>query len=139
VQRYWAEAARTYVLGPAPQALRELAGRVGAAMAAMREAAVAGAQTGEIVRAAEEKLADAAIAASASPYGFAHGIGLDPEEAPLFATGGNGRLAEDCSLGLHLVAHSGQFGMALGQTVIARKGRSESLNDAATLIECRGV
>ena len=27
--------------------------------------------------------------------------------------------------------------MALGQTIVARKGRSESLNDAPPLIECR--
>jgi len=136
-QRYWAEAARSYVLGPVPEAMRDLAQRAGAAMAAMRGATVAGGAVAAIWRAAEAALGPVLLPLAAS-YGIGHGIGLDSEEAPSIVASSDGELRADATLSLHLVLHADGQGVALGQTVIARPGSCESLGDAPPPVECRG-
>ena len=136
VQRYWAEGARSFVLGHATAAQRALAARAAAALAAMRTAAVAGARVGDIHAAAERHLDDAELRASARAYGYGHGIGLDPEEAPFIVPEGDERLVEGASLALRVIAHAAGQGIALGQQVIVGPNGNEAFIDAPGLIEC---
>jgi Xaa-Pro aminopeptidase len=136
VQRYWAEGARSFVLGRATGAQRALAARAAAALAAMRTAAVADARLGDIHAAAERHLDDAELRASARAYGYGHGIGLDPEEAPFIVPDGDERLVAGASLALRVVAHAAGPGIALGQQVVVGTNGNESLVDTPGLIEC---
>ena len=135
IQRYWAEGARTYVLGAPNAELLALAGKVGEALGAMRASARAGASVAQLFAAASDKLNG--LADSAALYGLGHGIGLDADEAPIIDRTATGKLQPDSTLGLHLIVHAGSLGIAVGQTVVARGEQGESLNDAAPLIECR--
>jgi Xaa-Pro aminopeptidase len=136
VQRYWAEGARSFVLGRASHAQRALAACAAAGLAAMRAAARPGARLGEIHAAVERHLPDAEPRASARSYGYGHGIGLDPEEAPFIVAQSDERLAEGASLALRVIAHAGGQGIALGQPVIVGANGAEALIDAPGLIEC---
>jgi Xaa-Pro dipeptidase len=135
IQRYWAEGARSYVLGPPTPELLALAGQVGDALGAMRSQARAGAAVSQLFAAASEKLNG--LTDAASLYGLGHGIGLDADEAPIIEKGATGKLQPDSTLGLHLIVHAGTLGLAVGQTIVARGEQGESLNDAAPLVECR--
>ena len=136
VQRYWAAAARTFVLGPASTALRELAGRAHAALAAMRKAAVPGAKAAAIAAAADAHLADRDLHASATAHGLGHGIGLDPEEAPRIATGSDHRIRAGASLALQVIGRSAGQSIAFGDMILVGAEGSESLTGSAALIEC---
>ena len=135
IQRYWAEGARTYVLGAPSAEMLALAGKVGEALGAMRSSARAGTEVRQLFAAASDKLDG--LAGSAALYGLGHGIGLDADEAPIIDKGASGKLQPDSTLGLHLIVHAGRLGIAVGQTIVARGDNAESLNDAAPLIECR--
>jgi Xaa-Pro aminopeptidase len=136
VQRYWAEGARSFVLGSARDAQRALAARAAAALAAMRAAAVPGAGLGDLHAAAERHLDDAELRASARAYGYGHGIGLDPEEAPFVGPESDERLVEGASLALRVIAHAAGQGIALGQQLLVGATGNEALTDAPGLIEC---
>jgi Xaa-Pro aminopeptidase len=135
IQRYWAEGARTYVLGAPSAELLSLAGKVSQALGAMRERARTGVAAGQVFEAASEKLGD--LSESAARYGIGHGIGLDADEAPFIEAGVGQKLLPETTLGLHLIVHAGRYGIAVGQTVVARGDQCESLNDAPALVECR--
>jgi Xaa-Pro aminopeptidase len=135
IQRYWAEGARSYVLGAPQPELLALAGKVGEALDAMRGQARAGAAVSQLYATAAEKLNG--LADSAALYGLGHGIGLDADEAPIIDKAATGKLQADSTLGLHLIVHAGKLGLAVGQTIVARAEQGEGLNDAAPLIECR--
>jgi Xaa-Pro dipeptidase len=134
-QRYWAETARTFVLGKVPAALAALYDSAAAALDAMRGATRGGVAAGAIAAAAEGALRDPAFAKVAGSYGFGHGIGLDAEEMPSVAHGVQDIVAVDATLALRVVLHGNGHGAAVAQTVLARPGDCVSLNGAATLIE----
>jgi Xaa-Pro aminopeptidase len=136
VQRYWAEAARTFVLGRASAAQQALAARAAAALAAIRAAAVPGALVSGLHDRAEARLDDAALCASARAYGYGHGIGLDPEETPFVVPGSDERVVEGATLALRVIGHSAGQGIATGQVVIAGLNGGEPLIEAPGLIEC---
>jgi Xaa-Pro aminopeptidase len=136
VQRYWAEAARTYVLGRASPAQQTLASRASAALAAMRAAAVPGAAASDIRARADEWLADTRLRASAESYGFGHGIGLDAEEPPFIIAASDHCLVAGATLALRVVAHGDGQGIALGQVVVVSQNGGEPLIDAPALVEC---
>lgn len=135
IQRYWAEGARSYVLGAPSAELRNLAAKVTDALGAARSKARPGIAVGEIHGAAAAALDG--LANSADRYGFGHGIGLDADEAPIIAAGSAQKLLPDSTLGLHLIVHAGAIGLAVGQTIVARGDHCEGLNDAVALVECR--
>jgi Xaa-Pro aminopeptidase len=129
VQRYWSEAARTYIAaGAQPSAAAGgtpgAAGAPGAfagamaargagaaaalaqqAVDAMAAAAVAGATAGAVADAARAVLSSATgwTSTSADAYGLGHGIGLDLEEPPAIAAGSTERLQAGAALALHVV------------------------------------
>jgi Xaa-Pro aminopeptidase len=137
VQRYWAEGARTFVLGRASAAQQALAARADAALAAMRTAAVPGALVSDIHACAENRLDDAGLCASANAYGYGHGIGLDAEEAPFIVAGSDQRIVDGAALALRVIGHIEGQGIAVGQVVIATSNGGEALIDAPGLIECQ--
>jgi Xaa-Pro aminopeptidase len=136
VQRYWAEGARTFVLGDGSPALRALAGRACAALDAMREAARPGARMSDIRRRAD-MLLDDAERMSAAAYGYGHGIGLDAEEAPLAEAPDDETLVDGATLALRVIAHGAGQGFAAGQVVRAGANGGEPLLEAPGLIACR--
>lgn len=134
-QRYWAETACTFVLGKAPQALRDLHQAATAALAKARGAIRAGVATGTIVSALESTLPDPALVDVAGTYGVGHGIGLDSEEMPLVREGGTEAVAENATLALRVILHGNQHGVAVAQTVLARPNACTPINAATTLVE----
>ncbi|HEX6512857.1 MAG TPA: M24 family metallopeptidase [Chloroflexota bacterium] len=96
VQRYWAEAARTYHGSPA---LAEQA------LQAMVDAAKPGAAAGAVADAARGVLSSATgwTDTSADAYGLGHGIGLDLEERPAIEPGSRAALVSGSALALHVV------------------------------------
>ena len=136
VQRYWAVAARSFVLGRAPRALSALADRAAAALADMRAAAVPGASLAQLAALADDRLGDTALRASASAHGYGHGIGLDLEEAPLRVASEDGRLPANASLALQIIGRSGELAVALGETIVVGPDGGETLIDTPALIEC---
>jgi Xaa-Pro aminopeptidase len=135
-QRYWAEAARTFVLGRANPAQQSLAARARAALAAMQAAVMPGLPVADLHARAEAALTDAELRASASAYGYGHGIGLDAEEAPYVLAESEERIDEGAALALRVIGHSGGQGIALGQMIMAGAGGAEALIEAPGLIEC---
>jgi len=135
-QRYWAEAARTFVLGRAAPALQTLDARATVALAAMRAAVAPGARIAEVHMRAEAALAGAELRASASAYGYGHVIGLDAEEPPYVLAAGEDRIDEGVALALRVIGHSGGQGIALGHVIMVGKGGAEALIEAPGLIEC---
>jgi Xaa-Pro aminopeptidase len=137
VQRYWAEGARTFVLGPASDEMRRLAASGAQALAAMREAAHTGAAAQAIAQAADSRLCDEALRVSARAYGYGNGIGLDAEEAPLVAPDVADVVANNAALALRVIGHTQGLGIALGETVLVGDGKIERLIDTPDLVECR--
>jgi Xaa-Pro aminopeptidase len=134
IQRYWAEGARTYVLGQTPAALSALNEVATETLSALRAACVPGASVAELYRLADERLAPHGLAMSASAYGYGHGIGLDPEEDPVIGPAGRGILADGATLALRVICHKDGRGIACGQTVLVRDGGGESLVRAPSLV-----
>jgi Xaa-Pro aminopeptidase len=96
VQRYWAEAARTYN-GSATLADQ--------AVDAMAVAAKPGVTAGSVADAARAVLSSATgwTDTSADVYGFGHAIGLDLEEPPCLEPGSDAVLVEGAAVALHVV------------------------------------
>jgi Xaa-Pro aminopeptidase len=134
-QRYWAETARTFVLGQASGELRAIHAVATEALKAMRTATRTGATTGNIAAAAEKSLGDAKLSQVAASYGFGHGIGLDAEELPIIRVGGKESVVRDATMALRAVLTSKTCGVAVAQTVVAGTDGSRPINDVASLIE----
>ena len=134
-QRYWAETARTFVLGQASGELRAIHGVATEALKAMRTTTRAGATTGNIAAAVEKSLGDTKLSQVAASYGFGHGIGLDAEELPIIRAGGKESVARDAVMALRVVLAGKDCGVAVAQTVVAGTDGCRPLNDAAPLIE----
>ena len=134
-QRYWAETARTFVLGAAPDALKALHAAAKNALVAMGKTVCTGAATGDIASAAEKSLNDSKLSRVAAGYGFGHGIGLDAEELPIVRIGGKERVIGDATMALRVVLTGKACGAAIAQTVVAGSDGCRPLNDAAPLIE----
>jgi Xaa-Pro dipeptidase len=127
-QRYWAETARTFVLGKAPAALRSLHGRAMRALDSLRVATRPGLAAGELAAAAGALLPP-------QLYGFGNAIGLDAEEYPLIASEDKGMLVDGTTLALRAIVHEGGLGVAAAQTIAVRGARPEGLNTVAPLVE----
>ena len=125
-QRYWAEEARTFVLGIASPNLRRLASRAMAALDAMTERASAGNSVGALASAADIALDAAHLRDAAGGYGYGSGVGLDLAEAPFIARDGDERLPERGALALRVIAHENGAGIALARTVHFRGDARES-------------
>jgi Xaa-Pro aminopeptidase len=134
-QRYWAETARTFVLGEAPAALTALYDTAATALDAQRRATRAGMAAEAIAAAAEGALRDPALVKVGGSYGFGHGIGLDAEEMPVVARGVQDAVAADATLALRVVLHGNGQGAAVAQTVLAQRNDCAPLTAATTLIE----
>jgi Xaa-Pro aminopeptidase len=135
-QRYWAEAARTFVLGRAAAALQTLAARAAAALAAMQAAVAPGVRIADLHARAEAELADAELRVSANAYGYGHAIGLDAEEPPYVLARSEERIDEGAALALRVIGHSGGRGIALGHMIMVDAAGAQALIEAPGLIEC---
>jgi Xaa-Pro aminopeptidase len=134
-QRYWAEAARTFVIGHASDSMRRLASQGAAALAALRDAARPGAQASGAATAAQNALGDPAFRQSALAYGFGNGIGLDADEAPVIAPGSAGVIEDNSALAIRAIGHPGGVGYATAETILIVDGKVERLIEPAELIE----
>jgi Xaa-Pro aminopeptidase len=121
VQRYWAQASRTFSLGPAPPAQRALSDLAQSALAAMQSTARGGARAADVAAAAKAVLGDELFAV-AETYGLGSGIGLDAHEPPTIALGSSETIPNDGALSLHVVIHSGGLGAVTGNTLLLRNG-----------------
>jgi Xaa-Pro dipeptidase len=135
VQRYWAAVARTFVLGPASPGLRALAERAHAALAAMRKAAVPGATAAAVAAAADACLADRELRNSAAAHGLGHGIGLNPEEAPMITAANDKTIRAGMSLALQVISRGGDESIAFGEMIFVGATANETLIEAPALIE----
>ena len=117
VQRYWAEEARTFVLGAASANMRRLASRAMAALDAMTDLASADVPASALAGAADLALDAAHLRASATGYGYGSGIGLDLAEAPSIARESGDVLPEHGALALRVIAHETGAGIALARSV----------------------
>ena len=120
VQRYWAEEARTFVLGAASANMRRLADRATAALDAMTDLAAAGVAVDQIARAADAALETDHLRLSACGYGYGSGIGLDAGEAPCITGESGDLLPARAALALRVVAHETGAGIALARTLHLR-------------------
>ena len=125
-QRYWAETARTFVLGPASPALKALHDRAMDRVAALRAAARPGV--------AASALAGVSTA-RALGYGLGNGIGLDAEEFPLIAPNAAGKLVAGATLALRAMLHEQNLGVAVAQTEAVGDRGVTAINEAAPLVE----
>lgn len=131
-QRYWAEAARTYVLGPASASLRALYHRAAAALQTMMQSAQAGISVSSLIESARSLLGPGS---SAEIYGLGNGIGLDLEEPPTLSAGGSERLQKDMTLALRIILHAQDHGVAIASTLRVREAETELLGQAPVLVE----
>jgi len=131
-QRYWAEAARTFVLGPASAALRALFHRADTALQAMMQSARTGTSVASLVGSTRSLLDEGS---SAEIYGLGNGIGLDLEEAPTLQAGGSERLQTDATLALRIILHAQTDGVAIASTLRVREQRGDPLGQAPALVE----
>ena len=136
-QRYWAETARTFVLGAADGKLKALFNRGEQALAAMSAATRAGTAAADVARASKAALADETLYHAARTYGLGNGIGLDSQEGPAVSETASGVLAKNATLTTRIIVQSEGVGIALSQTVIARTQGSEPITKPAPLIEIR--
>lgn len=137
LQRYWAEAARTFVLGTADAKLKALFDKGKQAMAAMGDKTRAGTATASLAHAAKSGLSHDALYDSARIYGLGNGIGLDSEEGPTVSETSSGALANGAVLTTRIVANSDGVGIALSQTLVAGAQGSDTITAAADLTEIR--
>jgi len=121
VQRYWSQAARTFVLGPPVEAQRALTARAESALAAMQAAVRGGARAADVAAAAKAALGDELFAVAES-YGLGAGIGLDAVEPPAIALDSTATIPDDGALSLHVAVHAGGYGAIAGKTLLVRNG-----------------
>lgn len=131
-QRYWAEAARTFVLGPAAAALRALHDRADAALATMMHDARAGAGVASLVESARGLLGEGT---GAEIYGLGNGIGLDLAEGPALHAGAPGRLQTDMTLAVRVILHGRDHSVAIARTLRVSEDGGIPLGQAAGLAE----
>lgn len=136
-QRYWAEAARTFVLGAADSKLQALFDKGQQALAAMNAKVRGGTAAADVSRAAKAAFADDAIYRTAQGYGLGNGIGLDSEEDPVISEASNGVLADNAVVTTRVIAQASGFGVALSQTSVARAQGAEPITKPAALVEIR--
>lgn len=130
VQRYWSQAARTFVLGPVAEDQRELIEHARAAVAAMTAAVHGGARAAAIAAAAKASLGEELFAVAAE-YGLGSGIGLDAHEPPTIALESTELIPADGALSFHVVLHADGLGAVAGSTVLVRNGTSVTLGAAS--------
>lgn len=135
VQRYWAEVSRTFVLGSAGPALRDLHAKAEKALAAMAAAARHGTPAGDIARAARTALGDDALYQSAAVYGLGHGIGLDSQEDPELNAANGNALMENAVLAMRLLLRHGGHGVGLSQMVAVKTGGPAMIASPQPLVE----
>lgn len=138
VQRHWAEGAQTYVLGPIPPALRTISSRAAQAMHAMEAELRPGAVASNVAAAAKRVLSED-LWASASAYGLGHGIGLDVDELPLIREDSADIVLRDAAIALHVVVHTGGYGVAVGTTSAVGATDSAGLINAQPLVSLHEV
>jgi Xaa-Pro aminopeptidase len=130
VQRYWAQASHTFVLGHAADEQRRLIERADAALAAMQSAIRGGVRAADVAAAAKPVLGDELFAV-AQRYGLGSGIGLDAHEPPTIAIDSAEIVPDDGALSLHVVIHSGAYGAVSGNTILVRTGVATPLGATA--------
>lgn len=135
VQRYWAEAAQTLVLGDAPPAVKELLNKAARAVGAMEHAARAGTPVTTVAAAARNVLGGGTLWDGACSYGLGHGIGLDIDEPPVIALESPETIAREVVLALHVVLHDGPIGAVAGNTFLIHGRESSPLSGHTPLIE----
>ena len=126
IQRYWAQASKTFVLGTASDAQRALIERAEGALAAMQSAVRGGAKASAVAAAAKQALGDELFAA-AQTYGLGSGIGLDSHEPPLIAIDSTETIPDNGAVSLHVVLHAGGYGAVAGNTILIRNGAAAPL------------
>ena len=134
-QRYWAEAARSFVLGAADGQLRTLFARGQDVMAAMAAETCAGAIAADLARAAKTTLGDDALYTAAQSYGLGNGIGLDCEEGPAVSETDRSFLGTNSVLATRFQVQRGGKGIGLSQTLVTRAKGCEAIVTPAALIE----
>jgi Xaa-Pro aminopeptidase len=113
-QRYWGEAARTYVLGAPSVDQQRLHDIAAAALAELRDVCRAGEVASAVSTAGRRALGD--LADCALGYGLGSGIGLDSREAPLFTPSDRTLLPQNATISLHVILNRGGHGAAVGGT-----------------------
>ena len=134
-QRYWAEAARSFVLGAADGQLRTLFARGQDVMAAMAAETHASATAADLARAAKATLGDEALLTIALSYGLGNGIGLDCEEGPLVSEADGSFLGANSVLATRFLVQQNGMGIGLSQTLVTRAKDCESITTPAALVE----
>lgn len=132
-QRYWAEAARTYVLGAPDARLVELHAKAVRALDAMAASSRAGAQIGSIAASARTALGEAH--ATAQSYGLGNGIGLDVNEAPAISGASGARYVEGSTVALRVLAHAGGSGVAVARTLQIGSAGAACLGSGHTALD----
>jgi Xaa-Pro aminopeptidase len=117
VQRHWAVAAQTYVLGAPVPAQRALIEKAAAAVAAMEAAARPGEPVASIAEAAERAIGDDVLVRSARAYGLGSGIGLDQEETPRISRESTEKAGGANALALHVVLQRDGLGAVAARTI----------------------
>lgn len=135
-QRYWAEGAQTFVLGPASDALSALSANASEALHVMQSAARPGVAASDLADAAGAHIGQGAMLTAAEAYGLGHGIGLDLEEHPTISVGSADTLHPGATLGLHVVLHNAPLGVISGRTISVTDQGAEPLLSLAPLVEC---
>lgn len=124
-QRYWAETARTFVLGRAPAALASLHEKAIESIVSMRSAARPGVAASALF-----------VASPMQPaYGCGNAIGLDSEEVPVIAPDSCTALQNHTTLALRALHHADGHGVAVAQTVVVEERGARPLNALAPLLE----
>ncbi len=124
IDRYWAEAARTFV-GTGNGLAPVDAGAAGVAYESMVKAVVAGKKADAPLVAATEAAARAGIKLS-DDYGYGNGLGLSLDEAPVIAAGSTDNFEAGMPLSCRLFTKE-QGGLMLGDTLIVHSQGSEIL------------
>lgn len=137
-QRYWAEAAKTYVLGAADTQVRELVDLASATVTAMAAVARAEIQACAVATTGVNTLKNEKMTRTALAYGLGHGIGIDLNEMPSIHPNVTETLAENTTLALHIVLHSEEgLGAIAGQTMVIGVGGAQPLvSIQGYLVEC---
>ncbi|MBI5446398.1 MAG: aminopeptidase P family protein [Deltaproteobacteria bacterium] len=127
LERYWAEAARTFVAGEG------VLSEVPAGKRAFFARAVDAVRPGRDVAEVRREVLEAVRRWGAEPlteYPLGNGVGLSPEEAPWLEEGAEGRLEEGMSLALRLGARDPAQGTVLwGGTLLVAKDGAELITE----------